>query len=181
MKIDDVSKKAFKTPDCLEQDKFKPGAIDWLIGKFNLPPFNHSFKDKWISLNIWHGQLSIGFDFRVTEQVDIFNAIPESYKGCKQVGTGKIVNTQYLYFDIENEWQVEYPSIKSTKIVNKDLHKDNDGDDFYTYDHILELSDGTQMLYHNQSSKCDISIDTFITKVQERYLYENIFLPAIRK
>lgn len=170
--------KPFRIIDVIHLKTFKPAVIDWLVNRFSLPPFNHSFKDQWIRVNIWDGSLSIGFDTRQAEQVALFNSIPDEFKGCLQRGTGKLVNKDNLYFYFDKEWQVEYPTITGSKIIKETKHVDNDGDDFYVYDQLINLSDGTQIIYSNQNKKLDIADCSFRTIIQERFFYQIITLPS---
>jgi hypothetical protein len=164
----------FRTIDAIHHKKYKPSVIDWLTKRFNLPPYAHSYKDQWIRVNIWDGSLSIGFDNRQPEQIQLFNSIPDEFKGCLQYGTGILVNKDSLYFYFDKEWQVEYPAITGSKIIKETKHVDNDGDDFYVYEQLINLSDGTQIIYSNQSKQLDISGYSFRTLIQERFFYQLI-------
>lgn len=164
----------FKNTDAINSKKYKPAVIDWLVNRFGLSPYNHSFKDQWIVVSIWDGSLSIYFDTRQPEQVELFNSIPDEFKGCLQQGTGKLVNKDNLYFYFGKEWQVEYPTITGSKIIKEAKHVDNDGDDFYVYDQLINLSDGTQIIYSNQAKRLDISDYSFRTIIQERFFYQMI-------
>lgn len=155
-----------------EIKNLKPAVIDWLIEKFNLNiKYEHSFKDQWISVNIWDGQLTISFDTRQPEQVQLFNALPAEIKGTKQHGTGKMVNLQTLYFDMNKEFTINYPEIKSKEIVGKVKHTDNDGDTFYVYSWLVKMNDETEMIFTNQdNNKLDIEKWIYPTRIQERFL-----------
>lgn len=166
-----LSENVFKSFDSLEISARNKDVIDWLVAKFDLPAYEHSFKDKFILTNIWNGRISISVDKRVPEQVALFNSIPDNYKGTPQYQTGKIVNKDTLYFNLNNEFEIPYPKILSSKIIIKQKHKDDDNDIFYTYDHELKLSDGTFAIYHNQSEKMDISTVTLNSMIQQRFFY----------
>lgn len=167
--------KPFNKIEATHHKKYKPLVIDWLVKRFSLPAYDHSFKDQWINVSIWDGELTISFDTRQPEQVTLFNSIPDQFKGCPQRGTGIIVNKDNLYFYFDKEWQIKYPSIKSSKIISETKHVDNDGDIFFTYDHVLNLSDDTQVIYHNQSKSLDIVDYVFRTIIQQRFFFETIF------
>lgn len=165
----------FNKIDAIHHKKYKPLVIDWLVKRFGLPAYDHSFTDRWINVSIWDGELTIGFDKRQSEQIALFNSIPDQFKGCPQRGTGIIVNKDNLYFYFDKEWKIEYPSIKNSKIISETKHKGNDGDIFYTYDHVLNLSDDTQVIYNNQSKSLDISDYEFRTIIQHRFFVQIIF------
>jgi len=167
--------KPYKRRDCLDKH-CKPLILDWLASLFGYKDYPHSFKDQWISWNIWDGELSIGFDLRQEEQSRLLSLIHPRFLGCPQSGTLKVVNEKNFYLQLSRLLHIEYPEIKNSKLVSKNKHSGGTGgwsspsDDFYTYDWEVFLSDGTSLLYNNQSEKMDLKKGDFIYNsiIQER-------------
>jgi hypothetical protein len=149
---------------------YKPLMLTWLADLFKYENYPHSHTDQWITWNIWDGELSIGFDFRQAEHLKLFSLIHPRFKGVPQYTTLKIVNENNFYLDLERLFKINYPSIVSSKLINKVKHKDNDGDDFYTYDWEVFLADNTSIMYHNQKDKMDMVKGDYIynSTIQER-------------
>jgi hypothetical protein len=156
-------------------DKLKSKILDWLSSLVN-HKFEHHFSDQWINVHIYDGRLSVFLDFRQPNQVELFNKLPDSLKGCLQKGTGKLVNEKTLYFNIEDIIDFEYPTIVSSKLIKRDKHQESEkggwyivGSYWYSYTWELTLSDGTTMIYKNQENKMDLeeSSYTFRANVQE--------------
>jgi hypothetical protein len=165
----DLSAIEFKMPDSLEQKPYRPLILDWLSRRYDLKPFQHSFKDQWLSYNIWCGQLTISHNTRVEEQVELFNSLPDNIKGCKQQGTGKMVNLKTLYFTLSDFLKIEYPEITKQELFKTDRSKDDDGDDFIVYNYKVHLSDGTILYYSNQKLNEPMDMQyLFPTYIQER-------------
>lgn len=165
----DIHAKEFKSPDHLEQKDYRPLILDWLCNRYELPRYQHSFRDQFLSFNIWGNKLWISFDFRCEEQSALFDKLPAEIKGTKQAGTGKMVNLKSLYFILSDIINFDYPAIVSGEIVDTDRSKDNDGDICYSYTWKYKLSDGT-FLYHLNQNKDEIidSEHTFPANIQTR-------------
>jgi hypothetical protein len=146
--------------------------LDWLSRKFDNGPFNHTYKDGWLSWNISNNDLTIRLDFNVTEQFELFKKIPESFKGKSL--EGNLVNAEVLYFDVETEFKVEYPEILGANISDKYKYHDELGEPYYIYDWWVKLSDGSQILYTNKSEVIDMDDQTYRTKIQERAFHKSL-------
>lgn len=155
--------------------KYKPLILEWLALTFGYPEeYPHSFKDQWITWGIWKGELSVGFDTRVEEQLQLMQLIPKRFMGAIQFKTMKIVNEYNFYLNLDTLFVLKYPAIKGYKLLCKDSHHDGDGDLFYTYDWSVELEDGTFILYHNQKPEMDMKYRDVIydSRIQERAFRE---------
>lgn len=165
----DVSRSPYRKLSALDK-KVKPLILKWLSNLFGYENYPHSFKDQWITWNIWNGELSVSFDLRQEEQVKLLSLIHPRFLGCPQYKTLKVVNEKSFYLHLKQLLHIEYPEIKGSKKINATKHKDNDGDTFYTYDWEVFLSDGSSILYHNQKDKMDMVKGDFIynATIQER-------------
>jgi hypothetical protein len=156
-------------------ETIKPQVLDWLASLVNIQ-FNHHFSDRWVKINIWDNVLTISLDFRQPAQKELFDLLPDSYKGVKQIGTNKLVNKTTLYFKISDLFPINYPDIIKSELINKKKHQSGSGgwidvgDFFYTYDWLVYLSDGTTIKHHNQNKTMDMIKDDCIynTKIQKR-------------
>jgi len=159
----------YRKLDALDK-KYKPLILKWLSGLFGYENYPHSFKDQWITWNIWDGELSVSFDLRQEEQVRLLSLIHPRFLGCPQYKTLKVVNEKSFYLQLKQLLYIEYPEIKGSKKISQTKHKDNDGDIFHTYDWEVFLSDGSSILYHNQKDKMDMRQGDFIynATIQER-------------
>jgi hypothetical protein len=172
-----MEKKVFYSYDSTEISKRNYQVIDWLVKKFDLPPYNHSFRDGFALIRIWVGQLTISFDFRCEEQKALFDAIPNEYKGTKQVGTGKLVNEKTLYFDLNKEFDIPYPEVIKINIVKDwwDGPK-HDSDSIHFFEFELTLADGS--IYHNKEQKPHLSKGFYDyvlpSKIQQKFFYEQV-------
>jgi hypothetical protein len=163
----------------MDNDKYKPAVLNWLSEMVNYK-FEHHYSDKWINVNIRGEQLSISFDTRQNNQVELFKKLPECLKGVKNIYTGELVNKHNLYFKITEICKFEYPKIISSKVIKKNKHQETEkgwyikGSYWYSYDWEVTLSDGTTINYHNQNEKMDLKEDsnTFKTKICEREFYK---------
>lgn len=165
----DIKSNEFKMPDTLEQGQYAPLIFDWLCNRYELPPYKHSFKDRFMQFNIWGNQLWISFDFRCEEQKELFDKLPNEIKGTKQKGTGKMVNLKSLYFTVSDLISFEYPYITDVKLFHHAKSKDNDGDDFNSYTWLYTLSDGSKLYHLNQSLTEIIDKEhTFPANIQTR-------------
>src|SRR5688572_21853185 len=99
--------KEFSASDVIHNKKTKPALLEWMANKFGVK-YAHSFKDQFIHWSIWDGSLSISLDLRDEAQKVLFDAIPAKHKGCKQKRTGKLVNERTIYFDLNEEFKIEY-------------------------------------------------------------------------
>lgn len=149
--------------------------LDWLSSLVNYD-FKHNFSDRWILVNIWDNILSISFDFRQSNQKELFELLPDKYKGCKQYRTGKLVNKKTLYFTLSDLFKIEYPDIVSSELIKTTKHQSGSGgwidvgEFFYTYDWLVHLSDNTTIDYNNQTNKMDMVKGDYIynCRIQER-------------
>lgn len=165
----------YKKADKLDKTT-KPLILKWLCKQFECENYPHSFKDQWITWNIWDGILTIGFDLRQEEQKKIISLIPPQFMGTPQYKTLKIVNEYNFYLHLDKLLDINYPDIESSKLVNKTKEAGGTGgwtspsDYFYTYDWEVILSDTTSIYYHNQSEKMDMIKGDFIYNktIQER-------------
>lgn len=165
----DISSNEFKTPDSTEQMQYGHLVINWLCRRYDYRCFSYSFKTTWITITIWENKLCISLDLRDVEQQRLFDHLPDEIKGTKQKGTGKLVNTNSLYFNVDEIVKFDYPAIVKTELWHTYKSKDNDGDDFYSYTYKLHLSDGTILYSLSQDKKEPISMQyTFPAKIQER-------------
>jgi hypothetical protein len=146
---------AYKNKDALDKT-VKPMILEWLSNVFGYDNYPHSFKDQWITWNVWNNQLSVGFDWRQEEHKRLFDFIHPRFKGVPQTSTLKIVNEDNFYIEVDKIVHIDYPTIQSSVLIYKTKHTDNDGDVFYTYDWEVFLSDGTSIMYHNQNDKMDM-------------------------
>jgi len=164
----------------------KSKVLDWLSAMVN-HTFNHHFSDKWINVNIWNNDLTISFDSRQENQVELFNKLPDNIKGCIQRNTNKRVNEKTLYFKVSEICNIIYPDIVSNKLIKKTKHQSGSGgwidvgEYFYTYDWEVLLSDNTTINYNNQEPKMDmIKGDySFNRRIQEREFKKLINLLTI--
>jgi len=165
----DVSRSPYRKLSALDK-KVKPLILKWLSNLFGYENYPNSFKDQWITWNIWNGELSVSFDLRQEEQVKLLSLIHPRFLGCPQYKTLKVVNEKSFYLHLKQLLHIEYPEIKGSKKIDQTKHKDNDGDTFYTYDWEVFLSDGSSILYHNQKDSMDMVKGDFIynATIQER-------------
>lgn len=158
---------------------YKPLFIKWLCDKFQIENYPHSFKDQWISTHIWEGTLSISFDKRQEEHLDLMKSIPEKFFGIAQYGTLKIVNKNTFYLNVDQMTHVKYPKIKSHKLLGKIRSKDSDGDIMSVYHWEIYLDDNTSIYYTNQIPEMDFDYKGYIyncyiqTRTVEKFLSEN--------
>lgn len=166
----------------MKYDKYKPKILDWLSSLVN-HTFTHHFSDKWISVNISNNQLSISFDFRQPNQVELFDKLPNEIKGCLQDGTGKLVNKKTLYFKVSEIVTFEYPTIISSKLITNVKHQESEKGGWYikgkyynSYDWELTLSDGSTIEYSNYKDTMDLKETDLIfkTKIEEKEFYKFI-------
>jgi len=149
--------------------------LDWLSSLVNYS-FIHSFSDNWAKYNIWDGELMVSLDFRQNTHKELFDLLPSKYKGCKQKGTGKLVNEKTLYFKLFDFIDISYPEIESSILIQRHKHQSTEhgwnivGEYFYTYNWLVSLSDGTDIHYSNQEDKMDMIKGDFIynARIQER-------------
>lgn len=150
--------------------------LKWLSNLFSYENYPSSFKDQWITWNIWDGELSVSFDLRQEEQVKLLSVIHPRFLGCPQYKTLKIVNEKNFYLQLKQLLDIEYPEITGSKLLSKDKQRGGTGgwysasDDFYTYDWEVFLSDGSSLFYHNQKDTMDMVKGDFIynSTIQER-------------
>jgi hypothetical protein len=168
--------KPFDSIEYFHSKKTKSHIIDWLVNRFKVEPFAHSYWTQFIRYDIWNGWLSISLDFRNEDHHRLFDAIPAEYKGVDQVKTGKRVNLNTLYFNLDKEYEIPYPKIVRSKIIKEVRHKDDDcvGCYFYVYTFEVFLSDNTSFITTGQSTKLDVGESIFRTKMQERYFYNHV-------
>lgn len=156
--------------------KVKPLILKWLSNLFDYKNYPNSFKDQWITWNIWNGELIISFDLRLEEQVKLLSLIHPRFLGCVQYKTLKIVNENNFYLQLEQLLHIEYPEITGNKLLSKDKQSGGTSgwhsvsDDFYTYNWEVFLSDGSSLFYHNQKDRMDMFKGDFIynSTIQER-------------
>lgn len=150
--------------------KYKPLILKWLSSLFEYKDYPHSFKDQWIIWNIWNSELTVSFDLRQEEHLKLLSLIPCQFLGCAQYKTLKIVNEKTFYLRIEKLLHIEYPNIVRSSLLNRQTHKDNDGDTFYTYNWEVFLTDQSSIFYHNQKETMDMIKGDFIynSTIQER-------------
>jgi hypothetical protein len=115
----------YRKLDALDK-KYKPLILKWLSGLFGYENYPHSFKDQWITWNIWDGELSVSFDLRQEEQVRLLSLIHPRFLGCPQYKTLKVVNEKSFYLQLKQLLYIEYPGIKGSKKISQTKHKDND-------------------------------------------------------
>ena len=157
------------------EDKYKAKILDWLASIVN-HKFQHHFSDKWVSVNLWDNYLSISLDFRQQNQIELFNLLPEEFKGTRQHRTNKLVNENILYFKIDDVCNIKYPEIISSKLLEVTKHQSGSGgwidvgEFFYTYDWEVFLSDNTTIIYNNQKDTMDMIKGDYIYNktIQER-------------
>lgn len=149
--------------------KIRPLILTWLCSLVGID-YKHDWRDQWISWNIWDGRLSISLDQGVDAQKELFEALPMENKGTKQYKTGILVNKDVLYYSVEDIVDVSYPEISNHILKYKHRHVDNDGDEFFTYDWQVFLSDGTSIMYNNQYWHMDLKKGDYIynATIQER-------------
>lgn len=169
-------KERHKLRDFWDNKKIKPAIIDWLIKRLNIDiEYNHDLRDQWVRINVWDGQLSISFDSRNEQQNNILSKIPAEFIGCKQAGTGKLVNTNVIYFDMDKEFEIEYPAVIKKRIFRTETIRESGEPNFYSYDWECDMSDGTIMEFNNQDkNKLDIGKWILPTKIQERFLLKTL-------
>jgi hypothetical protein len=158
----------------------KPAILDWICNKFNLPKYNHSFRDQWIYIGIWDNILSVSLDKRDESQAQLLELVPREYIGCDQVNTGKRVNLDSLYFHIDKEFEIEYPEIIKITLYQKHKKRDDDGDIFYTYTHLIHLSDGSKLQHYGYEGTPDLKLNEswslLKNKIQFRHIYKLLHL-----
>lgn len=150
-----MNKPNLNIPDELYK-KYKPLIIKWLCKQFGYKDYPHSYKDQWINWNIWDNWLSISFDLRQEEHLQLMRAIPSRFFGINQNETLKYVNEHVFYLYLSQLFHIKRPEITGYNLLQKHKHTDNDGDVFYTYEWIVELNDKTKILYNNQSGTMDL-------------------------
>lgn len=171
----DVSSSPYRKLSALDK-KIKPLILKWLSNLFGYENYPNSFKDQWISWNIWDGELSVSFDLRQEEQLKLLSLIHPCFLGCPQYKTLKVVNEKNFYLQLKQLLHIEYPEITGSKLLSKDKQRGGTGgwhsasDDFYTYDWEVFLSDGSSLFYHNQKDTMDMVKGDFIynATIQER-------------
>ena len=159
----------YKSFDALDKT-MKPLILDWLADIFGYGQFEHSFKDQWVRWSVYGRYVSVGLDNRVPEQLKLWSLIPDKLKGCLQRTTLKVVNKDSFYLDIDRVVNLKYPDIVKSSVHTKVKHTDDDGDVFYCYEWLVELSDGSAVIYNNQKDvmdmvKCDYS---YMRLIEER-------------
>lgn len=170
----DLKSNEFKSPDSLEQGKYKPIILDWLSRVYDFGKYEHSFKDQWINLSVYD-EVSISFDKRVPEQLALLNALPARIKGAIQSNSLKIVNNDTVYIPISKIVTIDYPTIKSVELFYTDKSKDNDGDPFEDYTYKLHLSDGTILWSLSQDKNEPISMEySFRWDIQQRAFLKHL-------
>jgi len=145
--------------------KIKPLILKWLSNLFGYENYPHSFKDQWITWNIWDGLLSVYFDLRQKEQVKLLSLIPSHF-----------LKKDTFYLQLNKFLDIEYPEIIDSKLLSKDKHRGGSNgwysksDEFYTYDWEVFLNDGSSLFYHNQKDTMDMIKGDIIynTIIQER-------------
>lgn len=153
--------------------------LKWLFKQFGNNDHTPSFKDGWILPNItFNNRLSVSFDSRVEEQMELIKMIPPQFMGTPQKRTLLIVNPQTFYLDLNDLLDLKYPSIVDYRLVKTNTHKGGKGgwsspsDEFQSYDWELMLSDGTMMDHNNQSKTIDIAaLETswiYRSRIEER-------------
>jgi hypothetical protein len=161
--------------DALDK-KYKPLILKWLSSLFGYKNYPHSFKDQFISWNIWDGELTVTFDLRQEEQAKLLSLIHPRFLGCPQYKTLKVVNEDSFYLQLRDLLYIKYPEITGNIFLSRRNQRGGTGgchsasDDFYTYDWEVFLSDGTSLFYHNQKDKMDMVKGGFIynARIQER-------------
>jgi hypothetical protein len=161
--------------DALDK-KLKPLIIKWLAKTFGYDNYPHSFKDQWIIWGVCDGTLSVSFDLRQEEHIKLLSLIHPRFLGCPQYKTLKIVNEKSFYIELNRFLNIQYPEIVSSKLLRKTRVDGGTGgwrspsDDFYTYDWDVFLSDGSSVVYHNQTDKMDMVKGSFTYNsiIQER-------------
>lgn len=143
----------FKSPDSLEANFYKPMILTWLASRYGIK-YIHSFRDKFISFHAYefNDTISISLDLRDENQQKLFKELPEEIKGCRQKGTGKLVNKTTIYIPHKDLFELSYPQVVNWKLFHTEKSKDNDGDDFYSYTWKIFLSDNTVVYSSNNSN-----------------------------
>jgi len=170
-KIEDIKfEKNFYKPIGGDNRVYKPKVLRWLCKVFDHRDFPHSFKDQWINWNVWNGKITVSFDMRQKEHLDLLAKIPPQLLGIPQYKTLKIVNKNTFYLPIKTLLAVDYPTILAHKLIAKDTHKDGEGGFFCTYDWQVFLADNSSIYYHNQNDKMDMKYRgfTYDSRIQER-------------
>jgi hypothetical protein len=159
----------YKTIDALDK-KYKPLILKWLAKHFRYENYPHSFKDQWINWQVWDGDLTVSFDLRQEEHEKLLYMIHPRFLGCPQHKTLKIVNEDTFHLQMKQLLCIEYPTIKKSYMIDKTRHVDNDGDEFFTYDWEVILSDDSSIMYHNQKNNMDMVKGDFIynATIQQR-------------
>lgn len=173
--IQDTNTIPYRKLDVLDK-KCKPLILKWLSSLFGYNDYPHSFKDQWITYNIWDGELSISFDSRQEEQVKLLSLIHPRFLGCPQYKTLKVVNEKSFYIQLKHLLHIEYPEINGSKLIRRNKINGGTGgwhsasDDFYTYDWEVFLSDGSSLFYNTQKDKMDMVKGDFVynATIQER-------------
>jgi hypothetical protein len=159
-----------------EDKAIKIYVLKWLCELFGFTDYPHSFKDQFITWNIWNGVLNVGFDFRQLEHEQLFALIHPRFKGTPQKRTLKIVNETSFYLNLDDLLDIEYPAITGHTLVAQTKHKGGKGgwysesDAFYTYKWKVNLADGSVIDYENQMQTMDLKQGDYIynVRIQER-------------
>lgn len=173
----------FVTADAMD-NKIKPLILKWLTKHFGYKDYPHSFRDQWITWNIWDGEISVGFDSRIDEHNKLLSLIKPQYLGTPQAGTGKIVNTDTFYLDLKDLIDIKYPEIIKSSLMRINSHKGgtngwhSPSDDLFSYTWRIYLDDGTSIIYSNHKEVMDMVKGDFIydSIIQERAFIKYIEL-----
>lgn len=159
---------------------YPPLILKWLCKIFCYENYPHSFKDQFITWGITSDKIIIGFDQRQEEHRKLLSLIHPRFLGIPQNNTLKIVNVNNFYLDLNTIIHIKYPDIISFVLVDETKHRGGTGgwysadDVFYTYDWIVNLSDGTSIPYHNQIKDMDMKKGDYVynKRIQERAFME---------
>lgn len=152
----------YKLPNALDK-QYKPLILKWLSNHFKIP-YNHSFKDQWITWNVWNSILSINLDLRDENQRKLFEMLPNHIKGTIQYKTLKHVNTDVIYIPLNMFLNLKYPTIVKDRVIKTITHSESGESDWYEYDREISLSDGTSIYHRNQSKTQGLEYNGFIYK-----------------
>lgn len=155
--------------------KFKKLILKWLAS-ITGTEYEHSYSDTFMHWTIFYDELKISLDKRQENQSELFNALPDKYKGTIS-SSGVLVNTDSLYFRIDEIVQgFEYPSVSSYKFIDKIKHQECEkgwyikGSYWYEYVWEVTLSNNMSFIHKIQESDkftIDVNSYTFRTRVHE--------------
>ena len=139
--------------------------MKWLSNLFGYDNYPNSFKDQWITWNIWDGELSVSFDLRQEEQVKLLSLIHPRFLGCPQYKTLKVVNEKNFYNERQIKIGLKNLLDKKGNIVKDSLGKAIQVDNFKTV--------SARIYEYQQYKACQVIANVVFTNLQNNQLIQS--------